>query len=251
MSSKLGSLELGFSGMTHRFKKVLRWSIAVVGVLLGLALLALFFRDPLLKMAAKNRVQATTGMRVEIAKLKTGLRTAAIEIEGFKLHNYPEFGESVLLDVPQLLVEFDSEMAAQGKLRFKQLRVNLAELNIIRDAAGRWNIEKVEKEMTERNAARTNRNERKLVFAGIDQLRLSVGRIHYTDLQKPSRNREFAVNMRDELVQGIRTDEDLQEWIGSFIFKVILQEIAAPTSSKRKQKSVETLKEALEKQAPP
>ena len=227
-------------------KKFLRWLIAVLAVLLGLAVLGLVFRDPILKLAARKRVQASTGMRVEIAKLKTGLRTAAIQIEGFKLHNYPEFGDSVLLDAPDLLVEFDSELAAQGKLRFKQLRVNLAELNIIRDAAGRWNIEKVEKEMTERNAARTNRNERRLVFAGIDQLRLTIGRISYTDLQKPSRSREFAVNIRDELVRGIQTDEDLQDWIGSFIFKVILQEVATPTA-RRRQKSVETLKEALEK----
>jgi hypothetical protein len=227
-------------------KKFLRWLIAVLAVLLGLAVLGLVFRDPILKLAARKRVQASTGMRVEIAKLKTGLRTAAIQIKGFKLHNYPEFGDSVLLDAPELLVEFDSELAAQGKLRFKQLQVNLAELNIIRDAAGRWNIEKVEKEMTQRNAARTNRNERKLVFAGIDQLRLTIGRISYTDMQKPSRSREFAVNIRDELVQGIKTDEDLQDWIGSFIFKVILQEVAAPTA-RRKQKSVETLKEALER----
>jgi len=121
-------------------KKFLRWLIAVLAVLLGLAVLGLVFRDPILKLAARKRVQASTGMRVEIAKLKTGLRTAAIQIKGFKLHNYPEFGDSVLLDAPELLVEFDSELAAQGKLRFKQLQVNLAELNIIRDAAGRWNI---------------------------------------------------------------------------------------------------------------
>jgi len=227
-------------------KRILRWLIAVLGVLLGLAVIGLLCRDSLFKLAARKSVQACTGMRVEIAKLKTGLRTAAIEIKGFKLHNYPEFGDSVLLDVPDLLVEFDSKLASQGKLRFKQLRVNLAELNVIRDAAGRWNIEKVEKEMTERNAARTNRNERRLEFAGIDELRLTIGRINYTDMLKPSRNRQIDVNVRDELVQGINTEEDLQDWIGSNIFKVILQEAASPTG-KRRHKPVATLKEALEK----
>ena len=226
-------------------KKFLRWLIGVLLVLLGLAVLALLFRDSLLKMAACKTVQATTGMRVEIAKFKTGLRTAAIEIQGFKLYNYPEFGDSLLLDVPDLLVEFDSELASTGKLRFKRLYVNLAELNVIRDASGRWNIEKVEKEMTERNAARTNRSERKLEFAGIDQMRLTLGRINYTDMEKPSRNRRIDANIRDELVQGIKTDTDLQDWIGSNIFRVILQEAASPTA-KRKKKSVETLKEALE-----
>jgi hypothetical protein len=227
-------------------KKTLRWLIAVFAVLLGLTLIGLLCRDSLFKLAARKSVQACTGLRVEIAKLKTGLRTAAIEMQGFKLHNYPEFGDSVLLDVPDLLVEFDSELASQGKLRFKQLRVNLAELNVIRDAAGRWNIEKVEKEMTERNTARTSRNEPRLQFAGIDELRLTIGRISYTDLQKPSRSRQIDVNIRDELVLGIQTEEDLQDWIGNFIFKVILPEVAS-TTAKRRHKPVATLKEALER----
>ncbi len=232
--------------MLHKFRKPLRWLIAVLGVLLGVAVLGLLCRDSILKLAARKTLQACTGMRVEIANFKTGLRTPAIQMQGFKLHNYPEFGDSVLLDVPDLLVEFDSELAAQGKLRFKQLRVNLAELNVIRDAAGRWNIEKVEKEMTERNAARTNRNERRLEFAGIEALRLTIGRINYTDRQKPSRSRQIDVNIRDELVQGIKTEEDLQDWIGNFIFKIILPEAVASTA-RRKHKPVETLKEALEK----
>lgn len=232
--------------LSHKLKKPLRWLIAVLAVLLGLAVLGLLFRDSFLKLAAQKRIEACTGMRVEIGKFKTGLRTPAIEMQGFKLYNAPEFGGSVLLDVPDLLVEFDPELASQGKLRFKQLRVNLAELNIIRDASGRWNIEKVEKEMTERNAARASRKEPKLVFAGIDELRLTIGRINYTDNQKPSRSRRIDVNAHDELVHGINTDEDLQEWIGSFIFKTILPEAVASTP-KRKKKTVETLKEALEK----
>ena len=224
--------------ISQTLRKPLRWLIAVLAVLLGLAVLGLLLRDSFLKLAARKRIEACTGMRVEIAKFKTGLRTPAILMQGFKLYNSP--------DVPDLLVEFDPKLASQGKLRFKQLRVNLAELNVIRDASGRWNIEKVEKEMTERNAARTNHHEPKLEFGGIDELRLSIGRINYTDNQKPSRSRRIDVNVHDELVRGINTDEDLQEWIGSFIFKVILPEAVASTA-KRKKKTVETLKEALEK----
>src|SRR6266487_2288520 len=209
-------------------KKFLLWLIAILGVLLGLGLIGLRFRNSNLKRDLEKSIHASTGLRVEIEKFKRGLRTTAIQMQGFKLYNRPEFGNSVLLDVPDLLVEFDPELASQGKLRFKQLRVNIAELNVIRDAAGQWNIEKVEKEMTENNTARTKRKKPRLEFAGIDELRFTIGRINYTDMQKPSRSRQINVNLRDELVQGINTDEDLQDWIGNFIFKVILQEAAAP-----------------------
>ena len=227
-------------------KKLLRWAIGIASSLLLLALLALLFRDSFFRLAAREAIHKSTGMRVEIATFKTALRHPAIEMHGVKLYNYTEFGDSLLLDVPDLIVEFDSQLAAQGKLRFKMLRLNLAELNVIRDTAGGWNLEKVEKEMTERNSARAQRGEPKLEFAGIDEMRLSIGRVTFRDSQKPSKSKEILVDMRNELVTGLKTDEDLQEWIGSFIFKVILQEAITPTA-KRKARPVETLKEALEK----
>jgi uncharacterized protein YhdP len=230
-------------------KKLLRWAIAIASLLLVLAVLALCFRDTFFRLAAQQAIHSSTGMRVEIAKLKTGLRQPAIEMHGVKLYNYADFGSSLMLDVPDLTVEFDQQLVAEGKLRFKLLRLNLAELHVIRDAAGRWNLEKVEKEMTERNGARVKRGEPKLEFAGIDEMHLTIGRVTFRDSQKPAKSKEILVGMRDELVTGLKTDEDLQDWIGSFIFKVILQEAITPTAKRngKTPKPVQTLKEALEK----
>jgi uncharacterized protein involved in outer membrane biogenesis len=227
-------------------KKLLRWAIAVTLLLLLLAILALCFRDTFFRLAAREAIHSSTGLRVEIAKIKTGLRQPAIEMHGLKIYNYADFGNSLLLDVPDLTVEFDQQLAAEGKLRFKLLRVNLAELHVIRDSAGRWNLEKVEKEMTDRNVARVKRGKPKLQFAGIDEMELTIGRVTFRDAQKPDKSKEILVGIRNEFVTGIKTDEDLQEWIGGFIFKVILQEAITPTA-KRKGKPVQTLKDALEK----
>jgi hypothetical protein len=227
-------------------KKFLRRLIFVTAALLVLALLAVLCRDPFLKLAAQQAIRDSTGLRAEIAGFKTGLGRPCIAMRGFKLHNYPEFGDSLLADIPDLLVEFDQQLAAQGKLRFKQLRLHLAELNVIHDAAGRWNLEKIEKEMTERNAVRVARGKPKLEFAGIEEMHLTIGRVTFRDLLKPLKSREILVDMRDERVADLQTEEALEEWIGSFIFKVILQEAVSPTA-KRKAKPVEALKEALEK----
>ena len=227
-------------------KKFLRRLILVTAVLLVLALLAVLCRDPFLKLAAQRAIRESTGLQAEIAGFKTGLTHPVIAIQGFKLHNYPEFGDSLLADIPDLVVEFDQQLAAEGKLRFKQLRLHLAELNVIHDSAGRWNLEKIEKEMTERNAARVARGKPKLEFAGIEEMYLTIGRVTFRDVLKPSKSREILVDMRDERVAGLWTDEELEEWIGAFIFRVILQEAVSPTA-RRRGKPVDTLKEALEK----
>jgi uncharacterized protein involved in outer membrane biogenesis len=234
-----------------KFRKALRWLIAVLAVLLALIAAAIFFRDPILKRAAARAIERNTGMRVEIASFKTGLRHPAITMQGVKLFNYPEFGGALMCDVPDLLVEFDPDDYAQGRLHFKQLRLHVAELNVVHDTNGLWNLEKVEKEMTDRNAERERRRQPKLQFGGIDELHLTVGRVTYVDKQRPHKSRDFPVNIRDEVVKNLRTEEDLQDWIGDFIFKIILQEASLPPSAKKKRKPVQTLKDALEGQPPP
>ena len=203
-------------------------------------------RDTFLKAIAARAIHRSTGLRVEIRAFQTGAKSGAVSMQGLRLYNYPEFGGSVLLDVPELVVELDRELAAAGRLRFKQLRLNLAELNVIQDSAGRWNFERLEREMTARNAARTNRAEPRLEFAGIDEMHLTLGRIRYTDLKRSGRSRDIRVGVTNETVAGIRTEEQLQEWIGSFLFRVILQEVAQPTEQPRRPpKAKDVLKDAL------
>ena len=99
--------------------------------------------------------------------------------------------------------------------------MNLKELNIIRDRNGRFNVQPAEKVYREHGttAARTNQAAGRMEFAGIDRLLLTLGRIHYTDLQNPSFSREIAVGLKDELLTNLKTESD----VGSQLFRLIVQ----------------------------
>jgi len=223
----------------------LRWLAVVLVLALGLGAAAWWKRDVFLKHIAARALARHTGMRVEIASFQAGPAPGAMTFRGVRLYNFPEFGNGVLLDAPELAVELDEDMAATGQLKFRKLRLNLAELSVIQDAAGRWNFEKLEKEMTERNAARTKQSKPRLVFAGIDDISLTLDRVRYTDLKRPERSRDIRVCATNETATGIRTEEQLQEWIGSFLFRVILREVAA--EPRRQHKARDALKDALDR----
>lgn len=232
-------------------KRWLGWLGLALGALLVLAALLWWRRDQVLQVVAAAVIERATGMRTEIAGYEGNYRwdAGAISLRGVRLHNFPEFGGGLLLDLPELVVELDPAVAATGQVRFRQLRLHLAELNVIQDAEGRWNFERVEREMTERNAARTNRHEPRLAFAGIDSLSLTLDRVRYTDLRRPDRSREFHVGVTNEVATGIQTEEQLQEWLGSFLFRTLLNQVAVQDQEPRrrsKAKAKDALKDALE-----
>jgi uncharacterized protein involved in outer membrane biogenesis len=207
-------------------KKFLRWFIAILVVLIVIAVVALVRRDAILRRVTEQRIQQRTGLRAEIGLLKTGLRSTSFLLKNVKLYNRSDFGGSVLLDAPEFFLELDAPLVAESKLHFKELRLNVTELNIIHDKQGRFNLEEAEKEYDQRDAAKpgTAKSGKKVEFAGIDRLLLTVGKIKFTDLKNPSLSREVDVGLKDELVTDIKTEED----VGSQLFRLIVQVAAKP-----------------------
>src|SRR5258706_5155272 len=131
--------------MTTRVKKILRWIIGVLAVLLLLVIAAVVFRNPLLKTVARWNIKATTGLNSSIGGLNLDLAGSRVQITRFRIYNAPSFGNSVLFDIPEIFLQLDPQEASQGKLRFKEVRFNMAEANVVRNAKGVTNLEALKK----------------------------------------------------------------------------------------------------------
>jgi hypothetical protein len=219
------------------FKKFLRWVIGFVAGLLLLLLLLLFFRDPLFKLVIVQRFQQL-GMRAEIGELSTGLGSTLIHVRGFKLYNSPEFGGSLLAEVPELFVQVDPHPLTDRLVRLKELRVDLAEFNVVRNGSGRTNLEKMEKAWRE-HLRRKRQKKKKLRwdFAGIDQLEISVGKLGFVDLSRPSLNRDFRLDLREEKGSNLADEELVQGWAGALVLRLLAQDKLLP----REQRKLPTL----------
>src|SRR5882672_7471699 len=127
--------------MATRWKKILRWAIGVFAVLLLFVVAAVVFKNPLLKTVTRWNIKATTGLEASIGGLDLNIGGSRLRITSFRIYNDPAFGKSVLFDIPEIYLQVDSDSASDGKLRFKEVRFNLAEVNVVRSTNGLTNLD--------------------------------------------------------------------------------------------------------------
>jgi len=206
-------------------RKLLRWTIGTLLAIIALLIVVVLARDPFLKAAAERSIEEETGLRAVIGELTTTLSSGTLHVRDLKLYNPVEFGGTLMADVPELLVDLNAEKAANGKLHFRNLKLVLSELNVVKNASGRLNIDGVEKRVRERmHERKRSRGEKfKFEFAGISQMQLTLRKVFYTDLNPPARTRTLDLAVQDEVVTGLNTEEDLGRWAGGMVFRLLMQ----------------------------
>ena len=184
--------------------RLIKWLFILLFVAIALIVGLLLSKDAIAKAAAEQQIRAQTGMDVKIGRFSVGLLSPVVTIENFKLYNTPEFGGTPFLDIPELHLEYDRAAFARRQLRITLLRLNVAELTLVRNDNGRTNIASFA--AAPPRAARTTNS---VEFMGVEVMNLSVGRGHYIDLRNPSRNREFNANLQNQVFRNVKTTGDL------------------------------------------
>lgn len=184
--------------------RLIKWLFILLFVAVALIVGLLLSKDAIAKAAAEQQIRAQTGMDVKIGRFSIGLLSPVVTIENFKLYNTPEFGGTPFLDIPELHLEYDRVAFARRQLRITLLRLNLAELTLVRNDRGKTNIASFAA-APPRAAKTTNM----VQFVGVDVMNLSVGKAHFIDLNNPGKNREFKANLQNQVFRNVKTTGDL------------------------------------------
>ena len=198
-------------------KWLFKWLLRLVFLAVLLVVLVLVFKDSVLRVVAENRIRSQTGMDVKIGKFSSGLFSPVVTVENLKLYNTAEFGGAPLLDLVELHLELDAAALAQRRLRIKLARVNLAELDIVRNEAGQTNLFSFQSRLDGRNGFLKMPGG--LEFDGIDVLNLSLGKAKFIDLKDAKNNREMRVDMQNQIFKSVKSDAD----VGGILFMIWLR----------------------------
>lgn len=192
-------------------KRLFKWLLRLIFVIVVLVVLVFAFKDSMLRIAAEHRLRAQTGMDVKIGKFSSGIFSPVVTIENLKIYNTAEFGGTPFLDIPELHIELDSLALAQRKLRITLVRLNLAELDIVKNEAGQTNIFRI-KNKVEGGGSKKNGLQAALgdfQFDGIDVLNLSLGKAKFIDLKDAKNNREIRVDLQNQIFKNVKSDADV------------------------------------------
>ena len=192
-------------------KWLIQWLLRLLFLVVVLVVLALVFKDSFFRVVAENRFRAQTGLEVKIGKFSSSLFAPVVTIENLKLYNTAEFGGTPFLDIAELHLECDAAAFAQHKLRIKLARLNLTELDVVKNEAGQTNLFSLKTQL-EGGGARKNGVSAMLggfAFEGIEVLNLSLGRVKFIDLKDAKKNREVRVDLQNQIFKNVKAEADL------------------------------------------
>jgi hypothetical protein len=198
-------------------KFIFRWAFRFLILAIVLIVALLLLKDEILKSVAESQIRKNTGMDVKIGSISTSFTQPVFHLENFVLYNTAEFGGGPFLDVPDLRLEFYPDATRKGELRFKLVRMNVRELNIVESRDGRTNYLSIVKTLERLGSGKTN--DGSFEFKGIDTLNLTVGKIKFTSLRQPRQNQEFNFALQNEVIQNVRSWNDM----AGILFKVVVR----------------------------
>ena len=196
-------------------KTLLKWFFALVLMLAVLAGVFLLSLDTLLRVTAEQRIRAQTGMDAEIGKFHLGLLEPVITIKDLQIHNPPAFGGTPFLSVPEIHLEYDRAALFHREIHLTLLRLNLAELDIVKNEAGQTNLFLLgaalpaKKSATGGNGAGDFHRQTGLAFKGLDVLNISIGTVKFIDLKNPHNNRAQKIGIENCVMKNVKSPTDL------------------------------------------
>jgi uncharacterized protein involved in outer membrane biogenesis len=194
--------------------KIFKWIVFLVIVLIVIAVLSL---NTVLKAVTEKRIRDVTGMDAEIGKISIGLLTPTVTLGDFKLYNPPNFGGTPFLDIQELHAEYDRDALRKHELHITLLRLNLTEIDVVKNQSGRTNITAILAAMhAKQTTDKSNTNNANTVtwltgfrFTGIEVLNVSIGKARLIDLKDQNLNRWLNIGLENQIVKNVKSPTDL------------------------------------------
>ena len=180
--------------------KLLRSLLLGIVVLLAAVLAG---KNLIAKTALTGGVKMITGLDTKLEGVQVGLFSTAVGVKGLQVMNPPQFSERVMLDMPELFIDYNLSDILKGKIHLEVVRLNLKEFNVSKSADSQLNLNSIEalsaaKKPAEGKPAKPEGKPAAPINLQIDLLELSIGTVTYTDYTKnPPAKQTFAVNINE------------------------------------------------------
>jgi|GEM_PF-213185 len=157
----------------------------LIGVFAVIVLLALA-KNVIDKIAIENGVGFVTGLPLKMSKFDLSLLKSRVEIRDMKLKNPHGFPTDVLLDMPEIYVDYNLSDITKGKIHLEEIRIDLKEFVLVKNADGQLNINQIKavqkgKQPAAKPAAKPAGEKTPVPKIQIDSMQLKLGEAVFKD----------------------------------------------------------------------
>lgn len=183
-------------------KKIL---LGVVVLLIAFVVVVAVAKDAIIKYAVTEGVKAVTGLTLQIDSLQIGFQKTLVGINGLKLFNPKGFEDKLMIDLPEIFVQYDLPALLKKEVHLQVVRLNLESFTVVKNKEGKLNLDALKPVQTAKEEKpapeQKPQPEEKAAMPPlkIDLLELKIGTVYYKDYSvgpTPS-VQEFKVNINE------------------------------------------------------
>ncbi len=176
-----------------------REAITIPAIVLVI-LIALFFgKNVVIKTSVTAGVRAMTGLKLSIRSMDFGIFKTLIGINELQLYNPSGFVDELMIDCPEIYVDYDLGAFMKGRTHLEEVRLNLKEFIVVKNEAGELNLDSLKVVKEEEVIDKDKKEKSKTRELQIDILELRIDKVVYKDYSKgtPPKVKEYNVNIDD------------------------------------------------------
>jgi hypothetical protein len=91
-------------------------------------------------MGMEKGTKMVTGLDLAVDEVHVGLLKTLIDIKGLKLYNPPEYKDRVMVDMPEIYVNYDLPAIIGGTVHLREVRLVLDNFTVVKNADGELNL---------------------------------------------------------------------------------------------------------------
>lgn len=178
-------------------KKLLAVVIGILAILLVLS----FIKDTLIKVSVEKGVRLVTGLQLNMRSLNVGIIRTLVGIKNLTLFNPKGYPDKVMLNMPEIYVDYNLPSIMKGKVHLEEMRINLKEFAVIKNEKGEVNLDSLKVVQAEKEGRRPGTKEKgKVPEIQIDSLELKVGKVIYKDYSRGGAPivKEFNIDLNEK-----------------------------------------------------
>ncbi len=99
-----------------------------------------FFRNRLCEALISAATTKATGLKLSVEKINLDILSSTLEMRGITLFNPPKFEPETLGRAEEIFLKYDLLDCLRGRLHFREAKVRISEINIIRNEKGKSNV---------------------------------------------------------------------------------------------------------------
>ena len=175
-------------------KNIIKIIVIIAAVLLGFSIIKNGFTQAVLGGALSKAAHVP----VHIGSTHVQLSSTTIDLKNVQIHNPRSFPEKLMLDAPEIYISFDLPSLFKGLAHFREVKLNLKEIVVIKNASGELNINALKPSKNQKKA-KSSKAQGEAPKLMIDKLSLTIGRVIYKDYSQGGAptTQVFDINIQD------------------------------------------------------